>query len=78
MLKSRNETLGGGRSFLGAVASQIIFDKLRSTGNKVIANKNTARNAVAKTRSMAAETRIASKMMGIRDPGKKQVMSISQ
>ena len=60
----------GGGSFFGAVASHIIFDKLRSIGNIVIANKNIARNARAKIRSIAAETRIASIITGIRAPVK--------
>jgi len=68
LLKSRNEPFEGGGSFFGAVASQIIFDRLRSIGNMVIANKNRARNAMAKMRSIPAETRIASIIMGIHAP----------
>lgn len=60
--------MGGGRSFFGAVASQIIFDRLRSTGNMEIASKNIAKNAMKKISNIAAETRIASTMMGICAP----------
>ena len=55
---------------MGVVASQIILDRLRSMGDMVIANKNMARNARAKMMSIPADTRIASRMTGIRAPHK--------
>lgn len=62
--------MAGGGSRLGVVASQIIFDRLRSMGDMVIASRKMARNATAKMRSIAADTRIASIIMGIRAPDK--------
>ena len=66
MLKSLNPPLGGwGSGRLGAVASQMIFDRLRSTGAMVIAIRKIAINARANISSMPNEMRIASKMTGI-------------
>lgn len=69
LLKSLKDPLGGaGAGLFGIVASQIIFDRLRSIGDIVIASRNTARNPRAKIRSIPAETRIASKKTGITAP----------
>jgi len=69
LLKSRKEPLGGvGTRLLGVVASQIIFDKPRSIGAMVIANRYMIRNASANIMSIPAETRIASRMTGITAP----------
>ena len=53
---------------MGVVASQIILDRLRSTGIMLIASKNKATNARANINSMPAETRIASRITGIKTP----------
>jgi hypothetical protein len=72
LLKSRNEPFGGGgKDRFGVVASQIIFDRLRSIGDMVIAKRNKATNASANMRSIPAETRIASRITGMTAPAKK-------
>jgi hypothetical protein len=70
-LKSRKEPLTGvGTRLFGVVASQIIFDKLRSIGIMLIASRNKAKNARANMKSMPAEMRIASRITGITTPRK--------
>ena len=59
---------------MGFAASQIIFDKLLSIGDMVIAIKYIARNARPNIRSIPAETIIASRMTGI-SPSTKTVTS---
>lgn len=54
----------------GLVASQIILDNPLSIGDRVIANKNSARNARPNISSIPAETSIASTMTGINYPEK--------
>ena len=58
---------GAGRGRLGAVLSQMIFDRLRSTGAMVMASRKMAKNAMPKISSITAEMMIASKMTGITD-----------
>jgi hypothetical protein len=76
LLKSRNEPLGGaGKGLFGVVASQIILERVRSIGDKVIASRYMATNASANIKSIPAETRIASRITGITAPAKNVIVS---
>ena len=59
---------GAGSGLFGVVASQIILDNPRSIGDMAIANRYSARNAIANMNSIPAETRIASRMTDINAP----------
>lgn len=66
-----------GSGLFGAVASQIILERPRSIGDMVIASRYIATNARANMRSIPAETRIASRIIGISTPVKNVIVRIT-
>ena len=56
---------GAGNGRFGVVLSQMIFDRLRSTGAITTARRKMAKNAMPNMSNMTIEMMIASKMTGM-------------